>query len=240
MIKMIYNNTGKCSGLENAWGLSIWIENEDDVTLFDTGGDGKILLKNLNHLDLDIQKIGRIIISHDHWDHKGGLEDVMAKLNKEIDVFVPSSVEQEYKNDYPSANIIGIDEPTKITENIWSTGPLNTIRNGSNLDEQSVIILNHDSMVILNGCSHPGIVNIVKRAKKIFPDKKITFVAGGFHLRSKPGKEVREISEELKALGVEKIAPSHCTGGKAIEIFRKEWGDRFVDMNIGDERIIQA
>jgi 7,8-dihydropterin-6-yl-methyl-4-(beta-D-ribofuranosyl)aminobenzene 5'-phosphate synthase len=48
-------------------------------------------------------------------------------------------------------------------------------------------------------------------------------------------KTVIEISDRLKALGVEKIAASHCTGNQAITVFREEWGERFYDLNLGDE-----
>ena len=91
----------------------------------------------------------------------------------------------------------------------------------------------------LTGCSHPGIVNIVRTAKEIFPDKDIALLAGGFHLIDKSAKEIREISNELKALNINIIAPSHCTGEQAIKIFKEEWGAQMIDFNLGDEQKIQ-
>jgi len=114
LIKMIYNNTGECSGLENAWGLSAWIENDHGVTLFDTGGDAKVLENNIKHLGLNLQKIDRIIISHNHWDHKGGLEYILREIGRPVDVYVVIQDKEEFQNDYSSANIVGVDKPQKV------------------------------------------------------------------------------------------------------------------------------
>lgn len=236
-IKMIYNNSGKCSGLENAWGLSVWIEDESGVTLFDTGGDASTLKKNIEYLDLDYNKINRIVISHNHWDHKGGLKFVLSKVKENTDLYVAVQDKKEFQSEFPSANVICIDKSTKIHNNIWSTGSLCASQTENDIDEQSLIIIEGDAMIIMNGCSHPGIVKIVKQAKEDHPGKSIALVAGGFHLMRKSAKEVKKISAELKELGIEKIAPSHCTGDKAIDIFKEDWGDQFVNMNIGDEQI---
>jgi len=234
---MIYNNTGECSGLENAWGLSVWIEDESGVTLFDTGGDASVLKKNMEHLKLDLDKINRIVISHNHWDHKGGLEFVLGEVKANTDLYVPEEDKKEYQTDFPSANVIGVDKPMSIHKNIWTSGSCRTTYSGKGINEQSLVIIDEEKMVIMNGCSHPGIVKIVKQAKKDHPDKKIALVAGGFHLMRTADKEVRQISAELKELEIEKIAPSHCTGEKAIDIFREEWGEQFIDMNIGDNQM---
>src|SRR6056297_2562657 len=88
LVKMVYNNTGSANGLKNAWGLSAWIDDEGDITLFDTGGDPEVLEHNLSELGLDASKINRIIISHDHWDHNGGIQRVLGKLDKPTDLYI--------------------------------------------------------------------------------------------------------------------------------------------------------
>ncbi|MEA3432007.1 MAG: MBL fold metallo-hydrolase, partial [candidate division WOR-3 bacterium] len=84
----------------------------------------------------------------------------------------------------------------------------------------------------VTGCAHPGIVNIVRKAKELL-NKNIYLVLGGFHLMAYSEKEVKEIIKELEELGVEKIAPSHCTGGRPIELFREAWGENFLDLGCG-------
>jgi 7,8-dihydropterin-6-yl-methyl-4-(beta-D-ribofuranosyl)aminobenzene 5'-phosphate synthase len=234
LIRMIYNNTGKTEGLENAWGLSAWIDDAGDITLFDTGGDPEVLDHNLVALGLDAARINRIIISHDHWDHNGGIGMILEKCTAPTDLYIVEKHREKYTATFPRARVTGIDQPEKITPHIWSTGSQSTSYRQERLHEQSVIITNETSMLLLTGCSHPGIVNIAKRAMEIHPEKQLELVTGGFHLMRTPKKEVEEISGQLMDLGISKIAPSHCTGDRSIDLFREKWGDRFIDMNLGD------
>ncbi|MBN2126526.1 MAG: MBL fold metallo-hydrolase, partial [Deltaproteobacteria bacterium] len=89
-----------------------------------------------------------------------------------------------------------------------------------------------EGAVIITGCAHPGIVNIVKRAREI-TDGRILLAIGGFHLFAHPDREVRAIIRELKALGLERAGPCHCTGARAIELFREEFGRDFVPVGVG-------
>jgi len=66
-------------------------------------------------------------------------------------------------------------------------------------------------LIIITGCAHPGIVDIVKKATKILPYKKIYLVMGGFHLSGDSYSEIEEIIEVFRNLAVQKIAPSHCS-----------------------------
>lgn len=235
LVKIVYNNTGSANGLKNAWGLSAWIDDAGDITLFDTGGDPEVLAHNLSALGLEPTKINRIIISHDHWDHNGGIQMVLGKLHKPTDLYIVEKHREKYAEKIPEAKVTGIEKPAKITDHIWSTGSLSTSYKRKGLHEQSLIITNEHAMILLAGCSHPGIVKIAERAQEIHPDKQLELVTGGFHLLRTPRKKVQHISQQLMDLGISRIAPSHCTGDRSIEIFRALWGDRFIGMNLGDE-----
>ena len=237
-ISMIYNNTGKSSTFKSAWGLSVWIEKYNTATLFDTGGDPSILWENISHTDLDINKLSNIVISHNHWDHKNGLGLILEKTLNKPDVYIVENDFKEYSEKFPEAKLKSVSGVMQIDKDTWTTGPLKALLPGGELYEQSVVLTQKKSMVLLTGCSHSGIVDMVKTVKKTFPDKELKLVAGGFHLMSKPDSEIMKISTELKDLNVVKIAPSHCTGDNAINYFRKDWGDKFIDFNIGDELTI--
>ena len=102
------------------------------------------------------------------------------------------------------------------------------------LSEQAMVLDLPKGLHIIVGCSHPGIVAIVERVREMFPDKTISLVAGGFHLRSTGEEEIWRIASDLERLGVQKIAPSHCTGALAEQIFRERWGQNFLDFKLGD------
>ncbi|MBN1638277.1 MAG: MBL fold metallo-hydrolase [Ignavibacteriales bacterium] len=237
-LKMIYNNFSSNSELKNEWGLSIWIEYKNDVVLFDTGGNPLALWENIEKLNLDTEKISTTIISHLHWDHINGLPLILEKTNNKPIIYVPDFDLQKIKETASNGNFIGITEPQKINDFIWSTGQMDASYKNISFYEQSIIIEKNNSIYIFTGCSHPGIVEIVEKVISIFPNKIIQIVAGGFHLLQHSDEQVKNISDKLKELKIQKIAPSHCTGEKAIELFKNEWKEYFVDFNLGDNFII--
>jgi 7,8-dihydropterin-6-yl-methyl-4-(beta-D-ribofuranosyl)aminobenzene 5'-phosphate synthase len=89
-----------------------------------------------------------------------------------------------------------------------------------------------NGLVIITGCSHPGIVNIVRRAKDIF-SKEVYMVFGGFHLMKHSSDMISDIIDELKNLGVKKCGSTHCSGDEAIQMFKEAFGNNFVQMGSG-------
>ncbi|SHH39838.1 MBL fold metallo-hydrolase [Thermosipho atlanticus] len=85
-------------------------------------------------------------------------------------------------------------------------------------DELYLSIGTSDGIVVITGCSHRGIVNIVSHLSK---NGKIKAVIGGFHLLNKTDNELYKISKSLNTFHVESIYPCHCTGSKAINILKK-------------------
>ncbi|HEY3419789.1 MAG TPA: MBL fold metallo-hydrolase [Methanomassiliicoccales archaeon] len=94
-------------------------------------------------------------------------------------------------------------------------------------EEQALFIQTKKGLVIVSGCGHPGIVNVVTQAKKSF-DKRIYMVIGGFHLSSAGKDRILKTMDGLKALGVDRIAPTHCTGFEALKMM----SDRFVGFDM--------
>lgn len=232
-IVMIYNNIGRNDNFVNGWGLSIWIEDKDTAVLFDVGGDPSIFWKNVEKSGIDIKKLSKIVISHNHWDHVEGLSVILEKTHYRPDVYVPNFDLENLKGVHPKASLIGIKEPVQISKSLWSTGQLKGEFRGGVLREQSINIIQDDFVLLLTGCSHPGIVEIVKRTKRIHPDKKLKLVIGGFHLIQHSMEQIQDISTSLNSLQVDKLAPSHCTGELAINVFKEDWGERFIDFENG-------
>jgi 7,8-dihydropterin-6-yl-methyl-4-(beta-D-ribofuranosyl)aminobenzene 5'-phosphate synthase len=227
-ITVPYNNVPFKDKLTTAWGISVFVEGLEKSILFDTGGDGSILLSNMEKLGIKPAEVEVVVLSHIHYDHVGGL-DAFLEENNEVSVCLPSSFPEDFKNKIKNktGKILTVEEPRKICENAWSTGEL-----GTSIKEQSLVIDTPEGLIILTGCSHPGIVNIVNFVKNRFK-KNIYLVLGGFHLLSASESEIKEIVTELKRLKVKKIAPSHCSGEKTIELFKKAWGKNFIEAGCG-------
>lgn len=236
-ITMIYNNIGVNSKLINKGGLSLIVENNNEALLFDTGGDPRVLWKNMQEIGYDIQKISKVVISHNHWDHVNGLDAFIDNSKVTPDVYVPEYSLEDIQYNFRAANLIGVNEPLQINDFTWSTGQLTSDSEANYIREQAIILVRNDSICVFTGCSHPGIVKIVQKTKSIIPDKRIKLVAGGFHMNRYSDQEVRQTIEELRKLQVEQIAPSHCTGDKAIQLFKDEWNENFVDFNLQKNQI---
>jgi len=223
----VYDNYQVNPELKTAWGFGLVIETPFEKILFDTGGDSSVLLFNMKKLGIDPKSIDKVVISHIHGDHLGGLEGFLKENNK-VTVFIPSSFPNSIRNMIKSYGVdfVDISEPTKISDFIFSTGELY-----GPPKEQSLVINSKKGLIVITGCAHPGIVNIVKKAKEMFPEKNIYLVLGGFH---HPPKKV---VYELKKLKVEKVAPSHCSGDPIIEAFKKEYKENFIKNGVG--RIIK-
>ena len=125
------------------------------------------------------------------------------------------------------AQVIPVDKPVEICKNVFLTGEM-----GSRVIEQSLVVNTDRGMIVITGCAHPGIVEILKKAKEII-DNDIYLVLGGFHLLEKSEKEIQEIIKKFKKLGVQRVGATHCTGDKAISLFKRAFGDNYVQMGVG-------
>lgn len=207
---IIYDNTAWEKNLIPDWGFSCLVEALGKTILFDTGAKGNILLDNMRKLDIDPNTIDVVFISHDHWDHTGGLLDFL-KI-KPVKVFIPNSC----KGIGDAGNIVRVDDKLKIYDNIYSTGELKNI-------EHSLVIKEGEDVTVIAGCSHPGVREIL-RAASMFG--KVKTLVGGLH-----GFNDFELINDL-----ENICPTHCT--KYIQKIKTLYPGKY--MNGGAGKVIET
>jgi len=224
-IFIVVDNTSYRNDFESAWGLSLYVEAYKHSFLFDTGPDPGVFRRNLEKTDIDLRSIDFVVISHCHKDHTGGLEYI-AERRPGLQIYIPDESRRHYIQEIGLRPSV-IKDLTKISENIFITKPLE----GPPI-EQSLVIKNDDKMILLVGCSHPGITNIVREVVYIFK-KSPEIIIGGLHLFNVSTERVKEIVEELISIGVKKIFPIHCSGEKTREYIKTNYPEIYGDGGAG-------
>ncbi|MEA3342592.1 MAG: MBL fold metallo-hydrolase [archaeon] len=188
-VTIIYDNETWQEGLKADWGFSCLIEVYGRQILFDTGANGSILLDNMKKLNIEPTQITEIFISHPHWDHTGGLSDFL-EVNP-VKVYIPLSCPEPHN----AEEVVKIKESLKIHENIFSTGELVNI-------EQSLAVKTEKGVIVIVGCSHPGVKLILDAASQF---GKPYAIIGGLH----------GFSDFNLIRDIEFICPTHCTQFKS-------------------------
>jgi 7,8-dihydropterin-6-yl-methyl-4-(beta-D-ribofuranosyl)aminobenzene 5'-phosphate synthase len=228
-IRVVYDNYVHLEGLKSDWGYAIVIEGLDKYILFDTGAKPDIFESNFSKMGLDAGKIDFLVLSHEHGDHTGGMQALM-KMKTGIPVIIPYSFSASSKKrmtEYGYEPLL-VNEAVKICTNLYSSGEFS-----GSIPEQALVLNTKKGLVVMTGCSHPGIVEMLKEIKSKF-NKDIYMVFGGFHLLNKSDEQMKSIIESMKALGVIKCGATHCTGEKQTEMIREAFKENFVELGAGN------
>ncbi|WP_321420354.1 MBL fold metallo-hydrolase [uncultured Methanomethylovorans sp.] len=229
-LTVIYDNEAK-EGLNSGWGFSCLIESEEHNILFDTGWDGHVLLDNMKMLGLSLECIDILVLSHQHWDHIGGVPTFL-NMKSDVDVFMPTSFSPNLKKEISTRGkqsgtsislskkgismnprLYEIKMPQEICKDVYTTGEL-----GKEVKEQSLILDSGKGLYIITGCAHPGLSAILKAASSF---GNVIGIIGGLH-----------DSQEYDIFkGMQLIGAGHCTVHK--EEIRTEYPDAFVDIFAG-------
>lgn len=206
-ITIVYDNEVKKPGLIADHGFSCLIEAPDTPKiLFDTGAKGSILLHNMKELKIDPGSIGVVVISHNHGDHFGGLQAI-TEANQDVELYIlPSSW-----GGISARKVTKIKQPVEIRHGIFTTGEVGGM-------EQSLAIKTDKGLVVITGCAHPGVGNILDAAARFGKAYGIIGGLHGFH-----------DFDRLNPLSL--ICPCHCTQYKSA--IKRLFQDRCLDCGAG-------
>jgi 7,8-dihydropterin-6-yl-methyl-4-(beta-D-ribofuranosyl)aminobenzene 5'-phosphate synthase len=227
-ITILYDNTVYNQATTADWGFSCLVEGFDKTVLFDAGASGSILIQNANTLGVSTTNANLVVVSHDHSDHTGGLSAALGSGSK-ASVYIGNSfsttTEQMIKT--TGATAIRGAAPVNLLPSVQTTGEVQ-----GSVNEQSLIISVDSGLVVIAGCSHPGVIQILDRVKQLL-NKNIYMVLGGFHWLDFTDSQVDTLIKQMKDRGVKKCGATHCTGDRAIALIKQAFGSDFVDMGVG-------
>ena len=268
IITLIENMPDDENRLAFEHGFSVFLEVNGKRILFDTGQSGAFV-KNAEALGVKLSEVDAVVLSHGHYDHTGGVPELLPLLKEQTPVYVGKEFFlPKYKNlgegvwkynGNPFAPELLTDrvqlyyveeDVTQLYENVFlfknftrktsyeEVNPKFFIKTEAGyepdlfVDEIALGVVTQDGVVLVAGCSHAGIVNMLEHVKE-HTGLPVTAVLGGTHLVEAGEERLAKTVEAMKAYGIGMVAVSHCTGESGMELLEKEFTEGFVRNNTG-------
>ncbi|MBO7147365.1 MAG: MBL fold metallo-hydrolase [Lentisphaeria bacterium] len=230
---------------QSEFGLAFLVQHDPVQFLFDTGA-GSALLHNMQMAGVTQEQSQKIVLSHGHYDHAGGIAllqptEIWCCNDVEIPHFsrhadgevVCISIPQNALKVLRNSNIHRINKFTEIFNGVYATGPIPRVsgeNNGGDFyhdqacsqpdivpEEQALLFAEG---ILLTGCCHMGIINTILWCNSEKPEIPIHTIIGGLHLRHAGEKRLRETADMIRKTEIKNLYLLHCTGENAIRYLR--------------------
>jgi 7,8-dihydropterin-6-yl-methyl-4-(beta-D-ribofuranosyl)aminobenzene 5'-phosphate synthase len=262
------NSVVKPMGLIGEHGFAALVEKGRDKVLFDTG-QGYALHHNARILGIDLSKVTTVVLSHGHYDHTGGLPELLKTGPRRRIIAHPGIFSARYwEGEDGSRKPIGMPfnrsylerlgadfelsaDAVEVVEGITTTGEIPRItgfETGDKTlfleesegrepdlheDDLSLVVKTGKGLVVLLGCAHAGLVNILQHVTSLLPGRPVHAVLGGTHLGFSDADQMAGTVEAFRRLGIEKVGASHCTGLAGAARLQDALGDSFFFAGVG-------
>lgn len=226
-------------GLVSEHGLSFYVEDGNSKILLDTGQSGSFM-QNAERLNISMEEIDAVVISHGHYDHTGGLYHFLERNNKAM-VYVKNSlfdlkfngenrfIGTPFKEKPLHGRLKYVNTVTSLSEHVFIMpeiplyhpddthfGSYN-IKQESNFlpdrfeDELYLAIKKNDQVSLITSCSHRGITNICEQTIRYF-NLPVNLILGGFHTINSTTGQMENLLDYFHKIKPLLIGVSHCTG----------------------------
>ncbi len=253
-ISILVDNTAK-EGFEHIHGFSAVIESEKKI-LFDLGPNG-LFLENANKMNIDLDEIETIVLSHGHWDHGDGLKSISGKhlithpnsfaLRFRKESKTPVGLRMSRDEISSKFDLKESKEPCWISNEMVFLGEIPRKNNFEALsttfilgdgspdfvmDDSAIAIKSEKGLIVLSGCAHAGICNTVSYAKEVCVEDNVYAVLGGFHLK-KIDDVFEKTVEFFQHENLQVLGATHCTSSSVQDEFKKYF--KTLDLEAGVE-----
>lgn len=267
---LIENNPDENNLLFSEHGLSLYIEIDQTSILFDTGKSGDFI-ENAEKLNVDLNNLNYVILSHGHFDHSGGFKKLVDKIGNSFKLIVGqgffnnkykfieentykylgNSFNEEFIKEnnlqmkYIKEDIFYITENIMIFSNFKRDNDFEIMNRNFQVKQKENYVLDDFSdeivlavkvnkgLMIIVGCSHIGIVNIIETIMKR-TGMPIYGIVGGTHLIEADELRLNSTIKFLKENNIQVLGMSHCTGEHSIKEIKNQFKDKFLYNNTGN------
>ncbi|MHA1926332.1 MAG: MBL fold metallo-hydrolase [Candidatus Thorarchaeota archaeon] len=215
--------------LEAPWGLSMLIETTDMAILFDSGPHWSALRNNSESLGIDLESTCDVaVVSHEHPDHVDGLSYI-SSIHDNLTLYTPDYGGQTryWMHDFFA---IEVEDTAQVSSGIAIIG----------MGSEQALVINVENLglIILVGCSHPGVENIVARSIEVMNVRAVYMVMGGFHLLQAGQEQVSDAIDALIQMGVQNIYPLHCSGDEVNEYLDSSYPANHGEASVGFQIVL--